>query len=100
MSVDPAIEDSTEGVAFRVTGKVQGVFYRVFGRNAAEALELRGWIRNEPDGSVTGAAFGSAQELRRFLGRLRQGPPAGRVEDLTWQPVSGASAPDGFEIRY
>ena len=100
MTNDLAIDESVDALAFRVTGRVQGVFYRVFGRNTAKELGLHGWIRNEPDGSVTGAAFGVSPMLRRYLERLRKGPPASRVEDLTWETISGADAPARFEIRY
>lgn len=36
----------------RVYGSVQGVNYRWFVQNAAKALNVNGWVRNLPDGSV------------------------------------------------
>ena len=38
-----------------VTGHVQGVFYRAAMREQADRLEVTGWVRNEPDGTVTRA---------------------------------------------
>ena len=93
-------EAASEGIAFRVRGRVQGVYCRVFGRGVAEELGLQGWIRNESDGSVSGAAFGSPDRLEAFLDRLRVGPPAGRVDALDFEPLEDVEPPAGFEIRY
>ena len=41
---------------FRVLGKVQGVFFRKNTQKTAKELGLNGWVRNEADGTVTGAA--------------------------------------------
>ena len=51
-------------VDVRVTGHVQGVFFRLSTRNRAVELGVRGSVRNEPDGSVSisaeADAFGEA----------------------------------------
>ena len=38
-------------VDFRVKGKVQGVFFRVFAKNTAQELGVVGWVKNDPVGS-------------------------------------------------
>ena len=43
---------STKHLSIRVTGKVQGVFFRASTREEAQRLGLCGWVRNEADGSV------------------------------------------------
>ena len=65
---------------FRVTGRVQGVYFRHSTRLEAERLQLAGYARNLPDGSVEVAAQGApdaVEELRRWLHR---GPRSARVE--------------------
>ncbi|MEP6994240.1 MAG: acylphosphatase [Acidobacteriota bacterium] len=66
-----------------VTGRVQGVGYRFFVEGAARELNVRGWVRNLPDGSVETVAEGDEQQLARFFDRLRRGPRGARVERLS-----------------
>ncbi|HJM46284.1 MAG TPA: acylphosphatase, partial [Candidatus Marinimicrobia bacterium] len=46
-------------VTFRVIGKVQGVWFRAYARDNALSLNIEGWVKNDPDGSVFGEALGS-----------------------------------------
>ena len=46
-----------------VTGRVQGVFYRAGMREQAERLEVAGWVRNEPDGTVRAHLEGRPQRF-------------------------------------
>jgi len=80
-----------------VTGRVQGVGFRVFTADAALAEGLSGWVRNRPDGCVEVHAEGEAEALRRFEWRLWQGPPHGRVDDVASEDVVPAGA-TGFRI--
>ena len=66
----------------RVSGRVQGVFYRASARAEGERLGLSGFVRNEPDGSVYAEAEGEEAALERFLAWCRRGPPAARVEGV------------------
>lgn len=66
-----------------VSGRVQGVFFRQSTAEEARRIgELRGWVRNLPDGRVEVVAAGSRGDLDRLEGFLRRGPPAARVEGL------------------
>ena len=87
-------------VSFRVHGAVQGVGYRRFVEREAQALDLAGWVRNDPDGAVSGAAEGPEATLATFRARLALGPPFAAVERLDWsgQDVR-SSLPYPFEIR-
>lgn len=69
---------------FRVTGRVQGVGFRWWAEAQAQALGLAGFVRNEPDGAVSGEAAGPLEALAAFRDRLAQGPSAARVADLGW----------------
>ncbi len=68
---------------YRVTGKVQGVFFRHSARLEAERLGIRGAARNLPDGSVEVLAAGDAAALDALREWLRRGPPLARVEEVT-----------------
>ena len=82
-----------------VSGRVQGVFFRAWTRERAEALGVTGWIRNCPDGHVEAHVEGEDSLVEQLLELLRRGPPAAQVENLrTWdgEPCEF----DGFEVRH
>jgi acylphosphatase len=58
-----------------VTGKVQGVNFRAFVRNAALQLGLTGYAKNLSDGSVEVVATGEETALRLLLDRIADAPP-------------------------
>jgi acylphosphatase len=70
-----------------VRGRVQGVGYRYFAQEEAQALALSGWVRNCPDGQVEGFAEGPRARLEQWVERLKKGPPLSRVEQVSvdWQ---------------
>lgn len=75
----------------QVTGKVQGVFYRATTQKQANLLNIKGWVRNEADGSVLIDAEGDATTLAQFIGWCKQGPQRARVSQVsvTEEPVVG-----------
>ena len=86
-----------------VEGRVQGVGFRWFTRDAAAALGLSGWVRNLKDGRVELLARGPRPRLDELLARLWEGPPASTVFslDVSW-PGGGddeAAARADFAIR-
>ena len=85
-------------VGVTVTGRVQGVGLRAWTRSEARALGLAGWVRNEPDGSVSALFSGQAGDVAAMLDRLRKGPPGAEVRDLTAQDTP-AGGLHGFDIR-
>jgi len=96
-------------LTFRVTGLVQGVWFRGWTRMTAQDLGLCGWVRNLPDGSVAGQTQASAQELEdsdtgralleRFAELLRQGPPSARVARVETELHELPEVFDGFQVR-
>ena len=70
----------------RVTGRVQGVSFRYWTCTQAEHLGLRGWVRNEPDGSVAALVIGPDQNVRDLVRALHDGPPAARVDAVKTMP--------------
>ncbi len=66
----------------KVTGKVQGVFYRQSTKAVADQLSIKGFIKNETDSSVYIEAEGEAVLIESFLEWCRQGPERARVEHV------------------
>ena len=81
----------------RVTGDVQGVGFRASARAEAERRNIRGWARNEPDGSVTIDAEGEPAALAAFIEWCRRGPRAARVDAIDVVPAEPAGH-EGFQI--
>ena len=74
-----------KSVSIRVTGRVQGVFYRASAREMAVQHGLKGLVRNEPDGSVYIEAEGDPEAVNRFVAWCRKGPPWAVVQDVLVQ---------------
>jgi len=97
-------------MSFRVTGLVQGVWFRGWTQMTAQGLGLCGWVRNLPDGSVAGQAQAPTQEmgdtdtgralLARFVELLRQGPPSARVARVETEQHELSEVFNGFQVRY
>lgn len=81
-----------------ITGKVQGVFFRQSTKQKAEELGIKGWVRNQPDGSVLAEIEGSQQALIVMEAWLKLGPENAKVEKLIIQPGEEKGY-TGFEIR-
>jgi acylphosphatase len=73
---------------FRVTGRVQGVYYRAWARGVANELGLRGTVRNRTDGSVEVQVVGTPGAVTDFEARLWEGPTSASVEGV--EPVSSS----------
>jgi len=66
----------------RISGNVQGVFFRHSARRRAEELGITGFARNEPHGAVWIEAEGEPEELELFLAWCKSGPPSARVDNV------------------
>jgi acylphosphatase len=88
-----------ERIEARVTGRVHGVGFRYFVLQEAQELGLVGWVANVPDGSVQCVAEGPRGALERLLERMREGPPASIVKNVSvaWMPSLGTFS--GFGVR-
>lgn len=67
---------------YTVRGRVQGVGYRYFASQAAQAIGVRGYVRNLDNGDVEAYAIGTQDQLAEFAGRLRQGPRWAEVRSV------------------
>lgn len=83
----------------RVTGRVQGVFFRAWTAEQARALGVAGWVRNTPDGSVEGHLEGDKAAVQQLIDLLHQGPPSARVMKVD-ADITEPTGADGFEVRH
>lgn len=70
-----------------ITGKVQGVWYRVFVKDTAEKLGLTGWVRNTESGDVEAVIQGETGKINELLVACHEGPPLAKVTSINeeWQ---------------
>ena len=80
-----------ERLEIMVRGRVQGVAFRWYTQRQAQSLELTGWVRNRPDGSVQIVAEGPRSGLEAFCDRVVQGPDHARVDrhEIFWSEAAG-----------
>jgi acylphosphatase len=81
-------------------GRVQGVYFRDYTRRQALQLNLTGWVRNLPDGSVEATLCGKEIDVSSMLDWFKQGSPLSRVDNLLVEKVEADEAFTAFEIRY
>ncbi|ROS23826.1 acylphosphatase [Cellulomonas sp. PhB150] len=82
-----------------VHGSVQGVGFRWSARAEAERLGVRGWVRNEDDGSVEAFLTGADEAVEELVAWFRAGPPGAVVTSTDVQAAEGEGA-EGFSIRH
>ena len=83
----------------RVTGRVQGVFFRAWTREQAERLDVFGWVRNCSDGTVEAHVEGQEESVEKLIQLLRRGPSGARVDDVEVSDAKIENA-DWFSIRH
>ena len=83
----------------RVSGQVQGVFFRDSTRKKAEELGLAGWVRNLPDGQVEAVFEGPSREVREMVRWCEEGPQHASVENVDTDFESAGGDLEGFEVR-
>lgn len=83
----------------RVTGRVQGVWFRQSTKDTAIKHGVKGWCRNNPDGSVEAVFEGEAAAVRAVVNWCHNGPELAHVNKLqiTWAEPTGEF--DLFLIR-
>jgi len=85
---------------FILAGRVQGVGFRLFSVQVAQAHGVRGWVRNLPDGRVEVLCEGDLDSVERFRAELRRGPRHAVVEEMRETEESPSGLFEGFDVRY
>jgi len=81
-----------------ISGRVQGVGYRMATRQQALALGVDGWVQNLPDGRVWAVLAGEEKAVQKLVDWCRQGPPLAQVTEVVVAPYPDPVG-KGFEIR-
>jgi acylphosphatase len=86
-------------VHVRVSGRVQGVYYRAFTTDKAKSLGVNGWIRNLPGGGVEAVLEGERQKVGELLKSMKAGPSGSMVLGMEFSEIECKGYQD-FEIEY
>jgi len=86
-------------VDVRFSGRVQGVGFRYNTAEVAERFDVRGYVRNQPDGTVRLVAEGEKEEIREFVAAVQE-----RMSGFIRDTEIDESTPNGefadFSIRH
>ncbi len=77
---------------------MQGVGFRYFVQHTAESLGLRGWVRNDDDGTVQVYAIGKPEQLAELAGYLWKGPRWAEVRGVD-ESEAAIESHSGFYVR-
>jgi acylphosphatase len=91
--------NDTERAHVRISGQVQGVFFRDSTRQKAEELGLAGWVKNTPDGQVEALFEGPSKRVREMVGWCEEGPRHASVENVDTDFEGASGDLEGFEVR-
>lgn len=94
------MSDECSRVHINVTGRVQGVFYRISTQKIATLYTLKGYVKNNPDRSVEIVAEGKEHMLQKLVEWSYNGSDMCNVDnvDVSWhEPTKQFQS---FEIRY
>ncbi len=74
-----------------VSGRVQGVFFRYETRKEAVKRNVKGWVRNLPDGRVEAVFEGEKEDVEKLIDFCHKGPPLAKVEkvEVFWEEYKG-----------
>ncbi len=78
----------------KITGRVQGVWFRASTERKAKELGICGFVQNESDGSVYAEAEGTETQLKNLITWCKSGPPLAKVQSIEIEEAEIC----GFEI--
>ncbi|MDD3678861.1 MAG: acylphosphatase [Patescibacteria group bacterium] len=95
------IENCCEQNSFLILirGDVQGVFYRHNAKKIAEKVNVKGWIKNNQDGTVEAFIQGQPKNVEEFVTWCKVGSPLSIVESVSVEIVKNDEKFNKFEVR-
>jgi len=86
-------------VKILVSGRVQGVYFRMFTQNKAKQFGVKGHARNLPDGRVEIIAEADKNSIEKLIKWCHKGPVTARVDDVDIIELESDEVLTSFEIR-
>ncbi len=81
-------------------GRVQNVSFRIGAQKQAILNSLKGWVKNNSDGTVEIIVEGTEENIKKLLGWCSQGPISADVDDMKIEWLEPTSEFTTFSIRY
>jgi len=86
-------------VKILVSGRVQGVYFRLFTQNKAKHFAIKGSAKNLPDGRVEIIAEAENMAIEKFIKWCHKGPITARVDHVEITELQHDEALTSFEIK-
>lgn len=83
----------------KVHGKVQGVGFRFYTQRQANHLGVKGWVKNEADGTVEIVAQAEQATMEKFAAAIKKGSPASKVSHVDIKEVRGTKGYHSFRVK-
>lgn len=83
-----------------ISGRVQGVCFRMETERAARRIGVTGWVMNLPDGRVKALFEGEPERVDAIVRWCEKGPLMARVDEVMVKETPFTGGYDDFEIRY
>ena len=83
-----------------ISGRVQGVFFRMETKRTADNCEVLGWVRNRRDGTVEAVFEGNEENVNSILEWCKDGPRFANVKKVDVKLEEYKGNYYGFELRY
>lgn len=83
-----------------ISGRVQGVFFRSETRRIAIEYDVKGWIRNLPDGRVEGVFEGDEEDVSKVVEFCKKGPPGAAITCAEVKRETYSDGYNNFEILW
>ncbi len=83
-----------------VSGRVQGVYFREYTRQVAEKNGVRGWVRNNNNGTVEALFTGPKERIEHIKKWLQHGSPLSSVQNVDCSYSKEVIKFPNFQINY
>ena len=89
-----------EAIKLIIQGRVQGVYFRKFVETEALKLNLKGYVKNNPNGDVIVVAQGEKNKLYELKIKCFKGPTSAKVEGVLEIDIKPSKEFKTFSISY
>ncbi|MAG50841.1 acylphosphatase [archaeon] len=83
-----------------ISGIVQGVFFRSNIKEKANKLNLKGFVKNLPNGKVEAIFEGKEENINEILKFCKKGPSGANIKDVEIKEGKVNNEFNSFEVRY